>query len=200
MIDAISYVRRTRGLGLIALTTIGVVMIGFPYLVFLPTLADERYDVGAGGYGLMSGVAGLGAVVAGVLNARMTERRRPWLAIGTSGAVFGVATIALGLSSTYPMALLALFIIGATGLVFQTTSQSLVLTMSSFEYHGRLQSMVVLGFSGFGLAALPLGLLADAVTLRVTLVLMGVAVLVIVACFALVRTRHRAAALRVGLG
>ena len=39
------------------------------------------------------------------------------------------------------------------------------LTLSDIEYHGRMQSMVVLGFSGFGLAALPLGLLADAVTL-----------------------------------
>ena len=49
------------------MTTIGVVIIGFPYMTFLPSLADERYDVGAGGYGLMSGVAGLGAVAAGVL-------------------------------------------------------------------------------------------------------------------------------------
>ena len=47
------------------MTTIGVVVIGFPYLTFLPTLADERYDVGAGGYGVMAGVAGLGAVSPG---------------------------------------------------------------------------------------------------------------------------------------
>ena len=200
MVDAIQYVRRTHGLALIAVTTIGVVMIGFPYMTFLPTLADERYDVGAGGYGLMSGFAGFGAVCAGVLNARLTNRRRPWFVIGAAGAVFGVATIALGLSPTFPLALLALFIIGACGLTFQTTSQSLVLTMSSFEYHGRLQSMVVLGFSGFGLAALPLGLLADAVTLRVTLVLMGVAVLAIVAAFAAVRRRHATVAVVVELG
>ena len=54
---------------MVALTTIGVVIIAFPYLTFLPTLADERYHVGAGGYGLMAGVAGLGAVAAGVLHA-----------------------------------------------------------------------------------------------------------------------------------
>ena len=60
------------------------------------------------------------------------------------------------------------------GLVFQTTTQSLMLSLSDTEYHGRMQSMVVLGFSGFGLAALPLGALADAVTLELTLALMGV--------------------------
>ena len=70
MLDAFRYVRARRGLGLVALTTIGVVVIGFPYLTFLPTLADERFGVGAGGYGLMAGVAGLGAVMAGVVAPR----------------------------------------------------------------------------------------------------------------------------------
>ena len=67
MVDAARYVRANRGLGLVALTTIGVVVIGFPYLTFLPALADERYDVGAVGYGVMAGIAGLGAVSAGLI-------------------------------------------------------------------------------------------------------------------------------------
>ena len=64
-----------------------------------------------------------------------------------------------------------------------------MLSLSDVDYHGRMQSMVVLGFSGFGLAALPLGLLADAVTLEVTMVAMGVVVLVVTAAFALEANR-----------
>ena len=77
--------------------------------------------------------------------------------------------------------------------MFQTTTQSLMLALSDIEYHGRMQSMVVLGFSGFGLAALPLGLLADAITLEVTLALMGVVVLAVTAAFARCtrRRQHR---------
>jgi fucose permease len=89
------------------------------------------------------------------------------------------------------MALLALFAIGAAGLVFQTTTQSLMLSLSDINYHGRMQSMVVLGFSGFGLAALPLGLVADAVTLRATMAAMGVVVLAITAAFAQRRRVYR---------
>ena len=74
MADAARYVRANRSLGLIALTTIGVVVIGFPYLTFLPALADDRFDVGAVGYGLMAGTAGLGAVCAG-----MIAPRRGWV-------------------------------------------------------------------------------------------------------------------------
>ncbi|HWM21567.1 MAG TPA: MFS transporter [Ilumatobacteraceae bacterium] len=192
MVDAFRYVRARPGLGLVALTTIGVVVIGFPYLTFLPTLADERFDVGAGGYGLMSGVAGFGAVVAGVVAPRRRwVVQRPWPTVAVSGGALGAALIALGLAGEFWLALVALLAVGAAGLVFQTTTQSLMLTLSDSDYHGRMQSMVVLGFSGFGLAALPLGLLADAVTLEVTIVAMGVVVLAVTAAFARKRLAHR---------
>ncbi|MET0324980.1 MAG: MFS transporter [Ilumatobacteraceae bacterium] len=192
MVDAFRYVRSRQSLGLVALTTIGVVVIAFPYLTFMPTLADERYDVGAGGYGLMAGVAGLGAVAAGLVVPRVRwSVQRPWGTIALSGAALGVALVALALAAWFWTALLALVAIGASGLVFQTTTQSQMLALSDVDYHGRMQSMVVLGFSGFGLAALPLGLLADALTLEVTLALMGVAVLIVSGAFALKRAQHR---------
>ena len=85
-----------RSLGLVALTTIGVVVIAFPYLTFLPTLADERYDVGAGGYGVMAGIAGLGAVVAGIVVPRARlGGARPWRTIAVSGTALGLSLIAL---------------------------------------------------------------------------------------------------------
>ena len=149
----------TAASGLIALTTIGVVVIGFPYLTFLPALADERFDVGAGGYGVMAGIAGLGAVV--------RRHHRPAARVGGRAPVAhhrrrpvrrsALALIGLGLAHWFGLALVMLVAIGAGGLVFQTTTQSLMLSLSDSEYHGRMQSMVVLGFSGFGLAALPLG-------------------------------------------
>jgi MFS family permease len=192
IVDAIGYVRSRRELSLIALTTIGVVVIGYPYLVFLPALADERFDVGAGGYGVMAGVAGLGAVIAGLLAPRQRWIvSRPWRVIGLSGAALGIALVALGFSPTYWVALLVLLAVGASGLVFQTSTQALMLSLSDFQYHGRMQSMVVLGFSGFGLAALPLGLFADATSLRLTLVGMGLLVLGVTGGFVLTRRRHR---------
>jgi hypothetical protein len=59
--------------------------------------------------------------------------------------------------------------------------------MSAPEYHGRLQSFVIIGFSGFGLAALPLGSLADATSVGTILVLMGVTIFAMTAIFALAR-------------
>lgn len=191
VVDAVRYMRATPGLGVIALLTVGVVMIGFPYLTFLPTLADERFGVGAIGFGIMSGVAGLGALAAGVVDARNNRHLRPWLTIACAGVAFGVSTIALGFAPTFAVGLVALAGVGASGLVFQTSTQALMLRLSALEYHGRLQSLVILGFSGFGLAALPLGLLADATSLRLVLIGMGAVVLTMTAGFATTRWLHR---------
>ena len=190
--DAIAYLRSNRPVGAIAVVTVGVEMVGFPYLTFLPTLADERYDVGAGGYGLMSAFAGFGALVAGAVDSSRTRRARSEIVIVGSAAALAVSLLVLGLAGSYLAGLLALFAVGASGLMFQTTTQSLMLRLSPIEYHGRLQSMVILGFSGFGLAALPLGLLADAISLGATFALMGSVIALITVWYFFVQRRHHA--------
>lgn len=188
MIDVITYMRSAAAVGRIALLTVVVVMVGFPYMTFLPTLADERFGMGAVGYGVMSAVVGLGAVIAGALDARLNAGTRPWRVIIIAAAGFGVSLIVLGAVESYVVGLVVLTVVGGAALIFQTSSQALMLRLSPHEYHGRLQSMVILGFSGFGLAALPLGLLADAVTLEVVLVAMGV---VVVGCAGMFAVFHR---------
>lgn len=198
--DVVAYMRSVPGLGMIALFTVGVVMVGFPYLTFLPTIADERFDVGALGFGALSAVAGLGALSAGVLDARTSRRRRPWRTLTLSAAAFGVTTLALAAAPSFAVALVAVAGVGASGLLFQTSSQSLMLQMSAFEYHGRLQSFVILGFSGFGLAALPLGYLADATSVGFALAAMGIVVLAMTAVFVAVAWRLRRNARAVTIG
>ncbi len=199
MADAIRYIRVTPGLSAIAVVTVGVVMVGFPYLTFLPTLADD-FGVGATGYGVMSGVAGAGALSAGLIDSRVNRGVRPWHTISLAGGALGGSLIVLGLATSYVVALVALVGVGAAGLVFQTSAQALMLRLSAIEFHGRLQSFVILGFSGFGLAALPFGLIADALSLRVVLVGMGVIVIATSAGFAGARLRARRGRVAVDFG
>lgn len=191
LVDAVQYVRSNAHVAAVAAITVGVVMVGFPFLAFLPTLAEDSYHVGATGYGVMSTAAGVGAVLAGAGSARFNHGGRLVRVICVSGAAFGLSLIALGAVDRYGSALVALALVGGTALLFQTSTQSRLLQVSPLEYHGRLQSLVVLGFSGFGLAALPLGLLADAIGLRSTFVAMGATVVVLVAAFTSVVVRQR---------
>jgi hypothetical protein len=190
--DALRYVKARRHLVLLAATTIGVVIVAFPYMTFLPAIAEDHFDAGASGYGLMSATSGLGAVAAGVLTPRWRAvAQRPWRTVPASGLLLAAGLVALGLANSFAVALVSLVVVGGAALVFQTTAQSLTLLMSDVEYHGRLQSLVVLGVSGFGLAALPLGMAADATSLHIVLVAMGVAVAAISVGFGVVRSRQR---------
>lgn len=190
MREGLSYVRNNHYLLLLIGASLGVVMLGFPYMAFLPSVADGMFDVGAGGYGLMSAVTSVGAVGAALVAARRGARADLWKRLVISGICFGVGVLLLGLSPAFPVTLVILVGIGASSLLFQTANQSLLLMLSDFEYHGRLQGLVMLGFSGFGIAALPLGILADAIGLRQTLAIMGVVSVVIVFAVALRGRKH----------
>ncbi|MGD9935251.1 MAG: hypothetical protein AB7T37_16265, partial [Dehalococcoidia bacterium] len=56
---------------------------------------------------------------------------------------------------------------------FQSLNNSLTMSITDEEYHGRVQSMTMMSWSLFGMASFPLGILADHIGIRETLALMG---------------------------
>jgi MFS family permease len=192
LIDGVVYVRRRPDLSGLLLCGIGVTMVGLPYLAFLPTVASDLFDLGSAGYGILSATSAVGAVVTGLLLGRRSSRAHETRLFTVAAGVFGLALAGLAVAPNFVVAVIALFVIGGAMLAFQTTNQSLLLSLSDMEFHGRIQGLIMLSFGAFGIAALPLGLLADAVGLRWTLASMGAAVLVFVVLFA-VRGRRRIA-------
>ena len=81
--------------------------------------------------------------------------------------------IALGTALQF-LAAVGFAVLGGAGTtIFQTLSNTLALTASTSEFQGRVQSIMQLGFAGFGMASLPLGVLAQQIGLRPTLAIMG---------------------------
>lgn len=195
LVAAARYSRTVPGLRALAVLSVGVVMVGFPYMTFLPAIASDRFHRGPLGYGAMLAASGLGALAIGVLGSGIQRSDRPWLVVSTATAAFGVTVALVGVAGSFAVTLLVLPVVGATGLVFQTSVQALMLRISAMEYHGRMQSVVTLGFSGFGLAALPLGLLADRTSLTAVLAGQGALVVLMAAWFERARRRRAPAAI-----
>lgn len=187
--DGLAYVRREREVRLLLLTSFVIVMVAFPYIAFLPRVATELFDVGPAGFGAMSAVAAVGAVSMSLVVARRSSPAEAWRIQLLAGFGFGIGMFLIAGSPTYPVVLLAIFVVGAAASGFQSMNNSLVLGLSAFEYHGRVQSLMMLSFSGFGMAALPLGALADRIGLRPTFVIMGS--VAVAAMFAYVAIRPR---------
>jgi len=179
--EAVRYVRARPDLALLVATAFVVVVAAFPYIAFLPSIADELFDVGATGFGILSAATAVGAVVVSLLLARHADGARAALLQRLAGIGFGGGVVALALAPSFAVALLAAVLLGGASSGYQSMNNSLVLARTDRAFHGRVQALNMLSFSGFGMAALPLGALADAVGLRVTLTGMGAVALVAMA-------------------
>ncbi len=187
--DGVRFVRADPGIAHLLVLSYLVVLIGFPHVAFLPVVADDLFDAGSTGFGILTTAAAVGALAVSLALADVAPRRVPFLQ--SAGAVaFGASLVLFGLAPTFALALVAMVAVGATSAAFQSLNNSLVLTSTPVEYHGRVQSLLMLGFSGFGLAALPIGLIADAAGLRPTLVVMGALVTLVSGVSIVLRRRQ----------
>jgi MFS family permease len=171
--DGVRYVRDRRPLLILVLTSLVVVMFAFPYVAFLPTLADRVFDVGSSGYGLMSGASAVGALAASLFIAGRAGGASAVRIQILCGLAFGAGVASLGHAPSFLVGLAVVTVIGAASSGFQSLNNSLVLDRTDLAYHGRVQSLMMLSFSGFGMMALPLGALADEIGITTTMGGMG---------------------------
>ena len=187
--DGVRYVRDRKPILILVLTSLVVVMFAFPYVAFLPTLADRVFDVGSSGYGLMSGASAVGALAASLLIASRAGGPSAVRIQIACGILFGAGVAVLGHAPTFFVGLLIVVLIGAASSGFQSLNNSLVLDRTDLAYHGRVQSLMMLSFSGFGMMALPLGAIADNIGITITMGFMGGIAVVAVVVSALLRSR-----------
>jgi MFS family permease len=189
--DGVNYVWQQRHVGLLLIASFVVVMIGFPYMAFMPRFATDVLDVGSTSYGALAAVSAVGAVVLSMAIAGRAKGRAAWRIQVVSGFAFGASLIAFAISPNFVTALITIAAVGAASSGFTAMNNSLALALSDIEYHGRVQSLMMLSFSGFGMAALPIGILADQIGLRETIASMGVVIVIAMALYQVASGRAR---------
>lgn len=180
MRDGLRYVRSQPPVLWPVVMSVVVIGAAFPYVAFLPSLVDDIFDVGPGWLGALSTAGAIGAVAASLTIAQRGVATLGDWTVSLSAVAFGAFVALLGLAPNPWLALLVVTFAGAASAAFQALNNSLVLLRAEERYHGRVQSLLMLGFSAFGIFAAPLGALADAIGLRSTLVAMGTASIVAV--------------------
>ena len=112
--DGLAYVRRHRDVALLIVTSFLVVMIGFPYLAFLPRFADSIFDQGAAGYGAMlSAMSAVGAVCVSLFVARRAGGAQARRIQTFSGFAFGGGLVLLAATPNFAAVLAVVFLVGA---------------------------------------------------------------------------------------
>ncbi len=179
--DGVGYVWQHPKLRVLVISFIAVITVGFPHVTVLPGLVENQLGHDVESISLLYLASALGALGASLVVAGYADSDRT-LAIYTGlGLVFGLSLLALALAPNYGSAMAAMFFIGAGSGGFQALSAAAIVREADPAYIGRVMSLTMLAFGFFGLMALPVGLMADAVGERAALLAIGAGVCVLIA-------------------
>lgn len=183
--EGLRLIRRNPILGGAITLDLFAVLLGGA-VALLPAIADERLGVGAVGLGWLRASIGVGAAVTAAVLSVRPIRRRVGPTLLTSVAVFGVATIVLGLTRSYVVAFLSLMVLAAADAISMFIRATLVPLATPEAMRGRVLAVenVFIGASN-ELGAVESGVVGQWLGIVAAVVTGGAGTLVVVVGFAL---------------
>ncbi|MDH3295127.1 MAG: MFS transporter, partial [Acidimicrobiia bacterium] len=176
--DGVRHVWSRPPLRRLVVSSFFIVMFGFNYVAFYPAMIEGQFGLDERWVGYISSASALGAVSVAIPLA--TRANSSWAkpAMILGGIFFGFGVMAFGLSPNFWVAFAVIAFVGAANTIYQTLSNTMALSLADDSHQGRVQSLMQLSFAGFGIAAAPLGLLAEVTSLRTTIAFMGLVTLI----------------------
>ena len=107
-------------------------------VALLPAITEDRLGVGAVGLGWLRAAGGIGAGAVTLVLTRKPVVRRIGRTLLTAVAVFGVATIALGLTTSYGVAFAAMLVLSGADAISVFIRATLVPLVVPQEMRGRV--------------------------------------------------------------
>jgi hypothetical protein len=126
-------------LGAITLDLFAVLLGGATAL--LPIYAHDIFETGPWGLGLLRGAPAVGALTFSILLARWPMHRHAGYVMFGTVAIFGLATIVFGVSTSFPLTLIALVILGASDLISVVIRQTLIQLGTPDNMRGRVSAV-----------------------------------------------------------
>lgn len=120
--------------------------LAFNFSVLMPLMARYVFNSGAGTFGLLMSVMGVGAFAGALVSANRARPSHRLLAF--AGVAFGGLLIGAALAPTLPIELLVLLPMGAAMITFQATANSLLQLNSDPAFRGRVMALYVMVFLG----------------------------------------------------
>ena len=156
--EGLVYVRRTPVV-LLGVATVGLVsMFAMNFQVLVPILARDVLDVGAEGFGFLMAASGIGSLIASFWLA-FGKGIRPRVVVG-GALLIGSAVLALGFTTSYPVAAGLLFFGGMGGIAMAVSANLTNQLTAPDELRGRVigvHTTIFVGSSPIG------GLIAGAI-------------------------------------
>lgn len=172
--EGFAYIWHTPDIRLLALVFVGIVLSGFSYQTLMPGYLENVLGHPASHLGLLFGSVAVGGILVTLVLAARQPSNPPLLMLGFGAALAGSLAI-LAMAPSFLLALGAGAMVGVCSSGFQMLNNVTLMERSDPLYFGRVMAVSMMAFGVNSIVAYPVGLVADQVGERATL--LGLAVL-----------------------
>ena len=149
--QGIAFARKSPTLPWLFVMNASVNVFGVAVFPLMPEYATKIFDVGSFGFGVMTGILGIGlAVGSGIIALTGMPRRVIWIIIVAS-FVWDGCMIGFGFSRIYPLTLALLFVMGIAAMFWVNAIIHLFQRAAIGDMRGRVMSLYTIGIGLFPL-------------------------------------------------
>lgn len=178
------YVARTPLMRTILGVTVLSSLFGMPYLFLLPGYVKDIFGGNEADLGVMISLSAVGSLVGALVLASLPNERRGQILLAGM-ALMGLTLVIFPQTTSFWVAAGVIVFLGLGSSLRQALSQGLLLAYVDDAYRGRVMAVFLMQFSIMQLGVFLIGMLAEAIGIRVAFAGLGVGLLIITATVAL---------------
>jgi MFS family permease len=173
LVEGVSYARRTPEIMMVLIVVATIGTFGYNFNVTIPLIADKVLMTDSVGFGALWSFLGIGSLVAAIITAY--TRRVTIARLMRAAAAFSVLFCLLALSRLYFTSSVLLVLVGFSGIIFATSSSTLLQLVAPDHLRGRVMSLQVMLFVGSTpLGAFLIGSMSQVLSVQVALIVCGI--------------------------
>ena len=161
MVEGIKFVRRESAIAAIIGYGVIIGIVATPLETLLPVVTQEVYNGDTATYGRLLLAIGIGGLVGTFGITLIGTRSKPPLFLALGGVAVGICYIAFGAVDLLMFALAIAGLLGGLSVVKGTMSTTVVQTLTSDTFRGRVMSLMNFTWGAQALGALVMGTLAQ---------------------------------------
>ncbi len=161
MVEGIKFVRRESAIAVIIGYGVIIGIVATPLETLLPVVTQEVYNGDTATYGRLLLAIGIGGLVGTFGITLIGTRSKPPLFLALGGVAVGICYIAFGAVDMLMFALAIAGLLGGLSVVKGTMSTTVVQTLTSDTFRGRVMSLMNFTWGAQALGALVMGTLAQ---------------------------------------
>lgn len=172
--QGLGFIRRDRTILMLILLGLLFPFVAFPVQQLSVVFAEEVFDAGAPGFGLLVAGAGVGGFIGAMIAASLDNVAHKGRIIVLGGVLHGVLIMLFSQMPSLVPAAVTLGVGFVGGVIFMTTNNSVVQAIVPEEVRGRVVAVLMMAFGTIQIGVLPLTLAADALGPRTATLVWGI--------------------------